>query len=222
MNKTLLAVALASTFATALPAQAQTKEGNWMVRLRAVNLGMENKATAGQGTVVTAAALPSDGIAANDKLIPEVDFSYFFTKNIAAELILTVPQKHDVNITKGVATERIGSFKHLPPTLLLQYHFMPDSTFRPYVGLGLNYTRISSVNLRSSNAAIGQLTLESSSTGAALQAGFDVKLDKNLFLNFDIKKIYIQTDVIQTNVGQKISTLKLDPLAIGVGLGWKF
>ena len=222
MNKTLAVAVLAAAVAGALPAHAQQKEGNWMVRLRAVNLGMDNKATAGQGTVVTAAALPADGVAASDKLIPEVDFTYFFTKNLAAELILTVPQKHDVSITKGIAAEKIGSFKHLPPTLLLQYHFMPDSSFRPYVGLGLNYTKISGVNLRSSNAAIGQLALEKSSTGAALQAGFDVKLDKNLFLNFDVKKIYIQTDITQTNVGQKISTLKLDPLAIGVGLGWKF
>jgi len=222
MNKKLALAVLAAMLPAALPAHGQAPEGNWMVRLRAVNLAMDNKATEGQGTVVTAAALPANGITASDKLIPEVDISYFFTKNIAAELILTVPQKHDVNITKGVAAEKIGTFKHLPPTLLLQYHFMPDAKFRPYLGLGFNYTKISSVNLRSSNAAIGQLSLESSSTGLAYQAGFDVKLDKNLYLNFDIKKIYIQSDVIQNNNGQKISTLKLDPLAVGVGLGWKF
>ena len=57
-----------------------------------------------------------------DKTIPELDISYFFTPNIAAELVLTVPQEHRVYLN---GTD-IGSFKHLPPTLTLQYHFMPQ------------------------------------------------------------------------------------------------
>ena len=219
MHRLAMSAAVLAAFA-ALPAVAQ--EGNWMVRGRVVNLNMKNSAAQGQGSVVTAAALPSDGIAASDKTIPEVDVTYFLTRNLAAELILTVPQRHDVSITKGIAAERIGSFKELPPTLLLQYHFMPDSTFRPYVGLGVNYTKISNVNLRSSIAAIGQLGLDGSSTGLAFQGGFDVKLDKQLFLNVDVKKIQIRTDVKQLNNGEKISTLKLDPWAVGVGLGWRF
>jgi len=189
---------------------AQQTEGPWMVRARALHLGMDNSNSAGQAPL---AALPADSISVNDKTIPDVDISYFFSRNIAAELLLTVPQKHTVTIN-ALGLGNVGTFKHLPPTLTLQYHFTPDATFRPYVGAGINYTRISSVNL---SAGLG---LENDSWGPALQVGFDYKLSSKLFLNFDIKKLYIKSDVFLN--GSKISTLKLDPLGIGVGLGWRF
>ena len=184
-------------------------EGNWLVRVRAVNLDMENKSDA-----IPALAVPADAIHVSNKLIPEVDISYFFTKNIAAELVLTIPQKHDVS----VSGTNIGTFKHLPPTLTLQYHFLPDQKFQPYVGAGINYTRISSVSLNI--PGVGALDLDSSSIGGALQAGLDVEVGKNTYLNLDVKKIYIDSDLKLG--GAKVSHLKLDPVAIGIGFGWKF
>lgn len=213
--KTRLAVA-AVALATSAGAFAQQKaEGPWMMRIRAVNLNMDNKSGAGVGALT--GALPANTIAASDKTIPEVDFSYFFTKNIAAELILTYPQKHNVTVN-ALGLGNVGTFKHLPPTLTLQYHFTPEADFRPYVGAGINYTKISSVNM--SAGAAGSLGLENNSTGAALQVGFDYKIGNNMFLNVDLKKIYIKSDVFLN--GSKVSDLKLDPLALGVGIGFKF
>ncbi|MCP2936874.1 hypothetical protein NK983_29725, partial [Salmonella enterica subsp. enterica serovar Typhimurium] len=80
-------------------------EGNWMVRARALYMNPDNDNSGGLG-------LPID-VEAENKTFPEIDITYFFTKNIAAELILTYPQKHDVELG-GVG---IGSIKHLPPTL---------------------------------------------------------------------------------------------------------
>jgi outer membrane protein len=111
----------------------------------------------------------------------------------------------------------IGSVKHLPPTLTVQYHFMPDATFRPYVGAGLNYTRFYDVNLGG-----GAFTVDRNSWGGALQAGADVQLGRNLFLNFDIKKIWIDTDVKVTATGATAASLKINPLILGVGVGMKF
>jgi outer membrane protein len=213
-KKAIIGAAIA---AATLPAMAQ-QEGNWMVRVRAVNLDMANKSDAGSGAL-TPALLPADAVKVNDKLIPEVDISYFITKNIAAELVLTIPQKQNVTISTGPLAEPVGSFKHLPPTLLLQYHFLPDGQFRPYVGVGVNYTRISSVSLRS-NIAGANLGLESSSVGPAVQAGFDIKVSKNMFVNVDLKKIWIDSDI--TVNGTKSSHVKLDPVAFGVGIGWRF
>lgn len=208
-------LALTITSATLVIPSAFANDGSWLVRVRAVNLDMVNKSDP-----IAALAVPSDAIQAADKIIPEVDISYFITKNIAAELILTIPQKHIVKVTQSaIGPFDAGTFKHLPPTLSLQYHFLPDGQFRPYVGAGVNYTRISSVDL--AVPGVTRLRLESDSWGGALQAGFDVKLDKNLFLNLDVKKIYINTD-IKDDAGTKLSHLKLNPLAIGVGLGWRF
>jgi outer membrane protein len=96
--------------------------GNWMVRLRAVNLNAANKSDA-----IPALGVPDDAIRINNKAFPELDISYFFTPNIASELILTYPQQQDVT----VGGAKIGSFRHLPPILTLQYHFTPESRASP-------------------------------------------------------------------------------------------
>jgi len=147
----------------------------------------------------------------SNEVTPELDLSWFFTPNIAVELILAT-QRHQVTN----AGADIGSVKHLPPTLLLQYHFMPSQDLKPYVGVGLNYTRFYDVNL-----AGGALTVDRTSTGGAIQAGFDYRLSGNWYLNVDVKKIWIETDV-KTAAGAFVSSLKIDPVIFGVGLGYKF
>ena len=200
MKKTLLAAAaLCALTSGAAMAQNYPQDGKWMVRARAVHLDSANKDST-----------PLD-LSVNNKMIPELDISYFFTPNFAAELILTYPQKHDVRLNGG----KIGSLKHLPPTLLGQYHFTGMGAFKPYVGAGINYTRFSSVNI-----AGGALTVKKNSWGPALQVGFDYALDKNWSINFDVKKVYIKTDV--RSFGTKVGTFKVDPVLVGVGLGYRF
>lgn len=198
MKKNLLAVAVLCAL-TSGAAFAQQTESPWLVRVRAVHLDSANKDSTGLGLSV------------NNKTIPEVDITYFFNKNVAAELILTVPQKHD--LSSSVLGGRIGSLKHLPPSLLLQYHFDAPG-FKPYVGAGVNYTRFSNVNLPAG------VDIDRNSWGGALQVGVDVPLSKNLYLNFDVKKVYIKTDVFAG--GAKQGTFKVDPVLVGVGLGWRF
>lgn len=82
----------------------------------------------------------------------------------------------------------------------------------------MNYTRISSVNLDA--GALNPVTLDSHSLGGALQAGVDIALNKNWSLNFDLKKIYLKTDVYANGVNA--GTLRLDPVAAGVGLAYRF
>jgi outer membrane protein len=125
--------------------------------------------------------------------------------------VLTYPQKHDV----ALDGRNIGSFKHLPPTLLLQYHFVLDAPLKPYVGAGLNYTTMSKVNLLG-----GAASLEHDSVGLALQAGVDYAIDKKWSLNFDVKKVQIRSDVYIG--GAKASRVKVDPLMLGVGAGYRF
>lgn len=101
-----------------------------------------------------------------------------------------------------------------PPTLLAQYHFNAGS-FKPYVGAGLNFTHISNVSL-----AGGAADLKKNSWGPALQVGVDIPVAKNLYLNFDLKKVYIKTDV--TLSGKDMGSFKVDPVLVGVGLGYRF
>jgi outer membrane protein len=193
-----LALAAAAAFA-AVPCVAQAQSaGPWLVRLRAVNLDSADKDDTGLDLSI------------NDKVIPELDISYFFTPEIAAELVLTYPQKHDVKAGGTV----IGSLKHLPPTLLAQYHFTGLKGFTPYLGAGVNFTQFSAVELPAG------VDIDRHSVGLALQAGVDIPLQGRLSLNLDVKKVQIRTDV--SAAGNKLGTFKVDPLLVGVGLGWRF
>lgn len=202
MSKSVAAVLAALTL---MSGNVLAQESPWLVRVRAVNIDPANKADPVGGTGA------SDRIHVKDKTIPEVDISYFFTKNIATELILTYPQKHDVTLDGA----KIGSIKHLPPTLTVQYHFAPDATIRPYVGAGINWTTFSKVKLLN-----GAGSLEHDSFGLALQAGVDFAIDKNWSINLDVKKVQIRSDVLIG--GAKASHLKVDPVLLGVGVGYRF
>ena len=195
---TLTALALVAASLVSTQAFAQAKEGPWMVRARAVSLSSANTDTTGLGLTV------------NDIVLPEVDISYFFSPNLAVELILTVPQEHDVK-SKGV---KIGTLSQLPPTLLAQYHF-PMNGYKPYVGVGINYTKFTT-----SDILKGAVTPDSSSWGGALQVGVDVPLSGNMYFNFDVKKVYIGSNI---NLGgNSLGSLRVDPLLVGVGIGWRF
>ncbi len=202
MKTYVLPVALAAGLLGSAPLHAQ--EGPWMVRLRAVALQPADKSDAAPG-------IPADAIHVSSKTIPEVDISYFFTKNFATELVLTVPQEHDVTL----AGTKIGTFKELPPTLTAQWHFLPGQTVDPYVGLGLNLTLISDVKL-----AGGALDLDKSSVGPAAQAGVDFKVAKQCFINLDVKYVQLRSDVKAG--GAKVTTVKVDPMLYGVGVGYRF
>ena len=198
MKKILLAAAAVCAL-TSGAAQAQA-EGPWLVRARAVHLDSANKDSTGLGLSI------------NDKTIPELDITYFFSPNFAAELVLTVPQKQNVNST---AAGYLGTLKHLPPSLLAQYHFTQFGSFKPYVGAGINYTRFSSVKLLGGGADV-----QRNSWGGALQVGVDIPLNKQWSLNFDVKKLYINTDV--SVGGAKAGNFKINPVLVGVGVGYRF
>ncbi len=185
-------------------AQAQSVENPWLVRVRALHLDSANKDSTGLDLSI------------NNKTFPDVDVSYFFTPNIAAELVLTYPQKQ--RIYSG--DTQIGTLKHLPPTLTVQYHFNPAGQVRPYVGAGLNYTHFSSVRFDSAVQAALEPSIKHNSFGLAAQAGVDVMLDKQWSLNFDIKKVQIRTKV--SSAGTEVGKFKVDPLLIGVGVGYRF
>jgi outer membrane protein len=83
------------------------------------------------------------------------------------------------------------------------------------VGAGLNYTQITAEKI-----GAGTVTLSDKSVGGALQAGVDIPLTKQVSLNIDVKKVYLKTHVYAGGVDA--GTLKLDPVLLGVGVGYRF
>lgn len=198
----LAATALA---ATALLPTLQAAEGTspWSLKLRATYLATADKSTG---------ALGKDVISVSDKLIPEFDIGYRLSPSWSLELVATIPQEHDVNL-KGVG--EIGSFKHLPPTLLLQYRPQVSDLVQPYIGAGVNYTLIFDDDL-----AGGAAGLESYSIGPAGQIGVDVKVADRWSVNVDVKHMLLRTDV--SVAGTEVAEARLDPWLFSLGLVYAF
>ena len=174
----------------------------------------------------SSSALNGAGNHITDSGIPELDISYFLTKNIAVEAICCL-SPHTVNYTGPLGLGKIADTWLFPPTVLLQYHFdgaavgMPQ--FKPYVGAGVNYTVFfdNSAGADFKDVKIGDRW------GAAVQAGFDYHLQGNWFLNVDFKKLWLETDASATLTkvapGARVSyNVNVDPIIVGAGIGYRF
>ena len=206
MQKSLITILVAVLMA---PTLSFAEKGDIVVRARVTHIAPDESSHLDSSV--------GDKLEVDSNTIPEIDFSYYFTKNIAAELILAVGSKHDVNIGGGVnAGAKLGSINLLPPTLTAQWHFNPDQTIDPYVGAGMSYIRAMDRNL---NLGTTGITVERNMFGPVLQAGADYNLPNKWLVNFDVKKIWFSTDVSTTT---KIDNLDIDPWVVSFGVGKKF
>lgn len=200
-------------------AQAPQPAGPWLVRLRAIDIAPnESNGATGNGLI------GADSIKVDSVWAPELDISYFFTPNFALELVLTYPQKHNVDWSNsplaGGGTLPIGSIKQLPPSLYGQYHFDTGTPFKPYLGAGITYFWITDNDLQVNGNPILKITR--SNWGFGLQAGLDYVLTRNWYLNVDVKYIWVDTKVTDT-AGLNIDTrLSIDPWVFGFGAGYRF
>ncbi|NBO10594.1 MAG: OmpW family protein [Methylophilaceae bacterium] len=229
MKKTLVALAVAAAL---VPSLAMAEAGDIVVRLRATHIAPDESSKLGVQTDATgltsgtAAQLYGSSTAelrVDSNTIPELDLSYYITKNIAAELILALGTRHDVTVTPGAAAAKnLGSVNLLPPTLTAQWHFNPDQTFDPYVGAGVSYVRAMDNGLQAEAGL--PIRISRNSFGPAIQAGFDYNLENKWLINFDVKKIWFDTkvEILESGVWKHIDQLDVDPWVVSVGFGKKF
>lgn len=142
--------------------------------------------------------------------------TYMLTENWAIDVLGAWPFEHDIEL-KGTGT-KVGETTHLPPTVSLQYYFLPGADFRPYVGLGLNYTFFWDEKAVGPLAG-SDLSLDSS-FGIAGQVGIDWMLGEKWFLNLDARYIDIETDAFLD--GGFLEKVEIDPMVYGAHVGFRF
>ena len=197
---------------TALSPCLAADDSPWMVRARVLGIFPDDSSSqisliGGEADVEEAYTL-------------DLDVSYFFTDNIAAELVFFAYSRHDVKAKNtAVGNIDLGSFDLVPPTLTAQYHFAPKKSFSPYVGAGLSYVLIPNEDPGAATA----IRYDDGVIGYTLQAGFDYFLNEHWCLSFDVKKVWVGVDVEVDALGTTVKTsVDVDPLLIGLGVGYRF
>lgn len=205
MKKLLLSIIVIAFISINAIAQEDSNDFNrWQARLRVIAIipDVDDDLDAANVDVSTA-------------VVPELDFTYFFDENWAAELILATA-KHNVDVDLGTGVD-LGHVWILPPTLSLQYHFT-GGTVKPYLGAGINYTFFYGID----EGDVDAMDYEDA-VGFSMQGGLDFDLNDYWFLNVDLKKLLLKTDV-EVDTGEDIIPVEVDinPWIIGVGIGVKF
>jgi outer membrane protein len=190
--------------------EADAGSSPWQIRVRGLGV-----ITHDSGSIN---GVPGSDLSYSDSLIPELDISYYFTDNIAAELILgTTSARIREDGAVGVP---VGKTWLLPPTVTLQYHFTDFGSFRPYLGAGVNYSLFYN---QSEEPGFHNLDVDNH-FGVALQAGFDYMIDRHWGLNFDVKKIFLKTSWSADHdvLGPLSGSAKIDPWLVGAGVTYRF
>lgn len=203
MNKMLLSLALlAAAGAAAAPAAAQSR-GDWTL-----GVGLHNVSPKSDNGALAGGTLP---VSIGDSVRPTITGEYFIRDGLGIEVLAALPFEHDINIA-GLG--KIGSTKHLPPVVSLQYHFNHAGKVSPFVGVGVNYTRFFSEDTRGALAG-SNLSLDDS-WGVAGHIGVDFKLAENTALRLDARYIDISSDVSLD--GANLGKVDIDPRVYGLSL----
>ena len=201
--KTISLAALVAMLA--MPALAQ-QAGDWTV-----GLGLGSIMPKGDNGTLTGGL---DVEVGND-LRPTLTVEYFVRDNIGVELLAATPFEHDVSID-GLG--KVGTVKHLPPTLSVNYHWDTGSAFKPYAGVGLNYTNLWDEKTEGALAG-NDLDLEHS-FGLALQAGADWWMNDTSALRATVRWIDINSDAYLN--GTRIGEVEIDPIGVQAAYVMKF
>jgi len=183
--------------------QKATREaGDWLFRIG--------------GTYVAPKSDNSDVVDVDDAVSLTFNGTYMFTNHFGLELLAAMPFEHDITLKSDGSD--VASTQQLPPTLTAQWHFSPIGRIIPYVGAGLNYTLF--FDEETTGALTGSTLDLDPSWGLEGQAGFDISLGANWFVNLDVRYIQIETDAKLNGTG--IGEVKIDPWTIGLNVGWVF
>ena len=158
--------------------------------------------------------------------------------NVELELSLGVPPKHDgtlvilkpTGVPGSVAAldgQVLSRVRQVAPTLFANYKFGGSaSQFRPFVGVGLNFTRFDQTESTAVNDAMngGPTTIKlKDSFGPAFQLGASVKLGGPWSLNGSWSTARVQTKLMTNTLGiVRTSEILFHPSVFVLALGYSF
>ncbi len=206
MNKKPLALAAAALFSLTAALPAAAAQGDWEFYVGAHNVNPKSD----NGSLANGAL----DVEVGSNTRPTFGFGYWIGESLKLDLLAALPFKHDFSLN-GV---KAGEFKHLPPTLLLQYHFNPAGDVNPFVGVGLNYTAVYDEDPTGPIAGT-RLALDNS-FGLAAQVGISFKVSDRWSVAGDVRWFDIDSDASVN--GTDVGTVNVDPIGVGLFAIYRF
>ncbi|NMP30833.1 outer membrane beta-barrel protein [Thalassotalea sp. M1531] len=240
MKKSLITLAVLSSLSFGALAQGY-QAGDFVVRGGATLIDPDS----GKADVSLYGNVPNVGeingavplsVSVDDNTQLGLNFVYFFDSNWAVEVLAATPYTHDVTIHDSTGLTEVvfganvdgatlAEVTHLPPTVSAIYYFDSSTAFKPYVGLGVNYTVFFDEEFKSAPKSLGFNDLEADgSFGLSPQIGFDYELTDKWHINASVRYIDIDTDV-SFKIGDGIkgkAEVDVDPMVYSIMLGYKF
>ncbi|MEN8125872.1 MAG: OmpW family outer membrane protein [Bacteroidota bacterium] len=172
----------------------------------------------------------------------EIGLNYFFNKNIAVEFSLASSKHKAVLQYNGIeyigGYYDIGKLTMVPINLNFQYYFYFNK-FKPYLGAGINYSSFYVKDKELIGGVYGGKFDDA--IGFILQGGINYDINKKWFVNLDLKKLFLTTDMTtyngwcgtaakgmamepcpDYNIEEVIEEVDINPLSLGLGIGYNF
>jgi len=203
-------------------------------------LGVVNVNPHSDATPITGPFTPPDALSLKVESKTTLYFgaSYNFTDHWQADFAMGIPPKHQVDVvvlnpavmtpemaaTNGKAASYVTQ---LAPTAFINYVFCDkDASFRPYIGLGINYTKFTKAESTPLNDNLngGPTTLGlTSSKGAAAQVGFSEKITKEWSVYASYTTAKVHTTLTSDTLGiDRTSNIKFKPAVLTLAIGRSF
>ena len=139
--------------------------------------------------------------------------------NVGIELVIGVPPRIKAQATGSVAfLGEVLTARNVAPTLLVNYHFgQKGDALRPYIGLGINYTKFTGAS-----SPFGWDVKLRDSVGLAGHVGLDYALSKDwgLFASFGMANV--KSKLVATGATVLQSTIDFRPRTYAAGAYFKF
>ncbi|HEV7814521.1 MAG TPA: OmpW family outer membrane protein [Janthinobacterium sp.] len=222
LNSAVKMLALVAAMGMASSASAQSV-GQWF-GVVGVNKIMP-KVESGE---VSAPALPNSTAGVGNDTQPIFNIGYMITDHISAQLDLGLPYTNEFYGTGALqGSGKIGTAEVLPPTAFAQYRFFePNAVIRPYVGAGITYAYFRKETGSGQLSALLNTGGPDTSFhldnrwGASVQLGTTVAINQRWFADIGIIKTWLKTQATYST-GQT-QDIKLDPVSVNVGIGYRF